>query len=1172
MSQVSSVNYDSSHILLPSNNNNMQYDTTNNNLPSFRISLWNANGLGTTVIHDVLSHCMSSDVLFITETWLLHPSRLPTNWDQYHLYGVPVRSTKRGSMGVSCLVSPDCTLSVSQLPSPNNYTLVMKIGALHIVCLYLPPSLSTTAVDGLLSSLPIHYPNTVLCGDFNARIGDLTGDSTTNSRGRLLQQWLDTHQLAILNSSLSFGQPTWAGVRNHQATTSIIDLFITDLTLSSPFIAIDSDLSLSSDHNLMHLTFVYDFDPVLPSDSSPSGIAHPRRTWNLSRLQEVGPYKLYVNKFTSKIAPLLSVVSDLLHHPPVSRPDIDALCHQLNDVIYKSLDESLGSARPRPAHWKKYWSSALQEAAELRDKLYSRWRRASGIDKADAYFFFQRAQKSFRTAVLLAKRQSWRAFCDQLDRDCAKALSTVKHLKKRHQSSSTFMHPDGPAAAVTTMAQHLSSVYNGSLLPDSRPVTPLSPLVPLPISLGHLPVLPGHPLVSPPSPGSSSSSQDSSFLSQFVSLDIRAEIYRLPNRKAPGSDHIKAEALKPISFPLSDFLSLFYTLCFQWCYVPSLWRHAQVFPIFKKGDPSSPSNYRPISLTSVFRKLLECCIALPLYDSSPPLDVAQGGFRPSRSPLDQALCLHELMVLYFRQHHHYPVVAFLDIKSAYDTVDRNVIWSALSQSGASPSFLSFLMHLFDDVSISVLISNHSSAPFSPATGVLQGSVLSPHLYSIYVNSLPGLLRSISGSSTPSVLVPQSLLVNSSLGSTGVNTPINSLLFADDVAIFGSKDEVSGMLSLCEQHSLQLGYRWSPSKCAVLNHPSATSSTSSGLSLSLYDEVLPQVDSFKYLGVPFLRRGLDAAALISLRTPDTLKSMALLNLSGVNRDGFSLQLCSRLYSTFIRPKFEYGLAISNLRAPDVKALEKLQDRCLRTLVGGHSSSSTTVLKHITALPNMQFRSNSLAARFALRLSWLPSDALLTLLNAAYPDLSRTNFLCENPLYLALPDPPPVTNIQLKMFFCGQYQIAFDAFLSSTTQTLITHCRPKISVDPILLVPATRQERSLLVRWRLGWLPGTPKDCPCNEDRTSRHHFFLCRAIPSELWSSLPAATDHSPIDLALNSLPLHPDDATCPPWWPTLLTLLWHIQCLCRPDHFFPEMDHPGSLWLSPSSDSSESLS
>jgi hypothetical protein len=62
------------------------------------------------------------------------------------------------------------------------------------------------------------------------------------------------------------------------------------------------------------------------------------------------------------------------------------------------------------------------------------------------------------------------------------------------------------------------------------------------------------------------------------------------------------------------------------------------------------------------------------------LDLAQGGFRPQRSPLDQALCLHDLMHDYFLSHHHYPVVAFLDIKAAYDTVDRRVIWDALANS------------------------------------------------------------------------------------------------------------------------------------------------------------------------------------------------------------------------------------------------------------------------------------------------------------------------------------------------------------------------------------------------------------------------------------------------------------------------------------------------------------
>ncbi|KAG1390970.1 hypothetical protein G6F58_012824 [Rhizopus delemar] len=153
------------------------------------------------------------------------------------------------------------------------------------------------------------------------------------------------------------------------------------------------------------------------------------------------------------------------------------------------------------------------------------------------------------------------------------------------------------------------------------------------------------------------------------------------------------------------------------------------------------------------RKLLELSLAPWLSSVSPPLDLAQGGFRPRRSALDQALCLHELMQSYYRRSHRFPVVAFLDIKSAYDTVDRRVIWDALSRSGASSPFLSLLVHLFDDVSVSVLVSNHSSTAFSPVTGVLQGSVLSPHLYSVYINTLPALLRQVAAPATH--LVPSS---------------------------------------------------------------------------------------------------------------------------------------------------------------------------------------------------------------------------------------------------------------------------------------------------------------------------------------------------------------------------------------------------------------------------------
>ncbi|KAG1443425.1 hypothetical protein G6F46_012007 [Rhizopus delemar] len=122
-----------------------------------------------------------------------------------------------------------------------------------------------------------------------------------------------------------------------------------------------------------------------------------------------------------------------------------------------------------------------------------------------------------------------------------------------------------------------------------------------------------------------------------------------------------------------------------------------------------------------------------------PLDIAQGGFRESRGAIDQALCLAEIYYILRSNHHTKPVLAFLDIKSAYDTVDRNYIWEIL-QPYISPLLLGLLRNLFDEVQIEVLLSNATSRRFHPKTGVLQGSILSPYLYSVYINQLPVYLR------------------------------------------------------------------------------------------------------------------------------------------------------------------------------------------------------------------------------------------------------------------------------------------------------------------------------------------------------------------------------------------------------------------------------------------------
>ncbi|KAG1489845.1 hypothetical protein G6F53_013350 [Rhizopus delemar] len=122
----------------------------------------------------------------------------------------------------------------------------------------------------------------------------------------------------------------------------------------------------------------------------------------------------------------------------------------------------------------------------------------------------------------------------------------------------------------------------------------------------------------------------------------------------------------------------------------------------------------------------------------------------------------------------------------------------------------------------------------------------------------------------------------------------------------------------------LGYKWSPSKCAVLNSPIPSSRRF--IRMSLYDEDLLSVDEFVYLGIPFSSKGISVSAMVKHRASSTLFAMSQLNAMGLNRNGFSLLLSARLYASFVRPKLEYGLAIAHLLKKDYTELNRVQDRC------------------------------------------------------------------------------------------------------------------------------------------------------------------------------------------------------------------------------------------------------
>ena len=80
----------------------------------------------------------------------------------------------------------------------------------------------------------------------------------------------------------------------------------------------------------------------------------------------------------------------------------------------------------------------------------------------------------------------------------------------------------------------------------------------------------------------------------FTPQRVIDRIKKLKNKSSPGCDGMPAVLFKTLASVIATPLSLLYNLSLSSGTVPTCWKSAVVIPIYKKGDPSSPVNYRPI--------------------------------------------------------------------------------------------------------------------------------------------------------------------------------------------------------------------------------------------------------------------------------------------------------------------------------------------------------------------------------------------------------------------------------------------------------------------------------------------------------------------------------------------------------------------------------------------------
>ena len=165
------------------------------------------------------------------------------------------------------------------------------------------------------------------------------------------------------------------------------------------------------------------------------------------------------------------------------------------------------------------------------------------------------------------------------------------------------------------------------------------------------------------------------------------------------------------------------------CHIPP-WASSQ---LSRRGLTKTfriPPNYRAISLLSNVAKLFEKLILARLMSDGISINPLQGRFRAGYSSIHSAFIFQEAV----QSLRDLDTKAFLDVKKAFDTVWHEGLFVKLHWKGIHPRIWHLLINWYSHSSSSCyLLNGERSRVFRIRQGVRQGAILSPLLYSVYVD-------------------------------------------------------------------------------------------------------------------------------------------------------------------------------------------------------------------------------------------------------------------------------------------------------------------------------------------------------------------------------------------------------------------------------------------------------
>ena len=409
--------------------------------------------------------------------------------------------------------------------------------------------------------------------------------------------------------------------------------------------------------------------------------------------------------------------------------------------------------------------------------------------------------------------------------------------------------------------------------------------------------------------------------------------------------------------PLGRIVFKIVVALFTGAAVPDALASSLIISLHKKGPTSLTSNYRGISLMETLLKLVTTIVARRLQaamDATDPLCREQAGFRTKEECAAQFTALHDVC-LRRRLDHRRTLLAFIDFKTAFDSVPHAALLCKLKARGVCGHTLSFIRALYSNPSFQVVLAGGARGEkVAVERGVRQGCPLSPLLFNIYIDDI---LQGCKGVTVP-----------------GLDNKLRGLLFADDVVLLAHDiKSMKGTLRVVERWATKHGMVFGTNKCGVMKIDGDVELLKL-VGFSLQGQEVPVVQTYTYLGFPFN----SSLNLVEAAKARAAKAQTKLNMATSFLKNKTIPLGPKIdiLRSCLLPALTYGSELFGMVKSVVAPLQSVWGKAVRMLVSGFSTSASLVLCAEFQLYSVYDVACSLRARafrkFPVQLKTIMSD--------------------------------------------------------------------------------------------------------------------------------------------------------------------------------------------------------